>query len=208
MSDEYVVIPSESEGPGGEGGTTAGVLVIPTPNEVRGRNPPQVNETRPDAEDSSPSSRLAMTNAPSFIAQRLIAAIWLGSGFFLILAASAAFRVAGDSFSAANFVGAMLGRWHYIALFAPVVLLIFEWQRQRNRMILLLFIAIIVAALQSMIDVRISAMRQQSIVPISSLDRNNPVRRQFGMLHGLSTLLLLVDVAAAAAIVALEPNNS
>src|SRR6266852_2428533 len=185
MSDEYVVIPSESEGPGGEGGTTADVL--PTPNEVRGRNPPQVNETRLGAGDSSPSSGLGMT-------ERLIAAIWLGSGFFLILAASAAFRVAGDPFTAANFVGAMLARWHYIALFAPVVLLIFEWRRQRNRIVLLLFIAIVVAALESLTDVRIAVMRQRSIVPISSLSRSNPVRRQFGMLHGLSTLLLLVDV--------------
>jgi hypothetical protein len=177
------------------------------PSEAR--NPPQVDETRPDAGDSSLSPQLGMTDVPrsSFI-HRWIAALWLGSGFFLILAASAAFRAAGDPFVAANVVGAMLTRWHYIALFAPVLLLILEWRRQRNRIVLLLFIAIIVAAMESMIDVRIAAMRQQSIVPISSLGRNNPVRRQFGILHGLSTLLLLVDVAAAAAIVVLEPNNS
>jgi hypothetical protein len=187
--------------------------VIPTPNEVRGRNPGVMGARSssieaPGRPDSSLTLGMTDVHHSSFIVHRWIAALWLGSGFFLILAASAAFRAAGDPFAAANVVGAMLTRWHYIALFAPVLLLILEWRRQRNRIVLLLFIAIIVAALQSMIDVRIAAMRQQSIVPISSLGRSNPVRRQFGMLHGLSTLLLLVDVAAAAAIVVLEPNNS
>ncbi|MGZ7040591.1 MAG: hypothetical protein ACXVH7_02250, partial [Thermoanaerobaculia bacterium] len=108
---------------------------------------------------------------------------------------------------AANVVGAMLTRWHYLALFAPVLLLILEWRRQRNRIVLLLFVAIIVAALESSIDVRIAAMRDRSIVPISSLSRSNPLRREFGLLHGLSTLLLIIDVVAAGAIVLLEPDH-
>ncbi|MGZ4809217.1 MAG: hypothetical protein ACXV7D_07790 [Thermoanaerobaculia bacterium] len=144
---------------------------------------------------------------PTFIVHRLIAALWFGSGFFLILAASAAFHVVADPFTAANVVGAMLTRWHYLALFAPVLLLILEWRRQRNRIVLLLFVAIILAALESSIDVRIAAMRDRSVAPISSLSPTNPVRRQFGMLHGLSTLLLIIDVVAAGAIVLLEPDH-
>jgi hypothetical protein len=136
-----------------------------------------------------------------------VAALWLGSGFFVVLAASAAFRAAGDPFTAANVVGAMLTRWHYVALIAPLILLFLEWRRQRGNIVVLLFMAIVIAALESLIDVRIGSMRRQAIVPISSLSRGDPIRRQFGMLHGISTLLLLADVAAAAAVVALEPST-
>jgi len=139
--------------------------------------------------------------------RRLIAAFWFGSGAFIAIAAAAIFRAAGDPFTAANVVGAVLSRWHYIALLAPLVLLLLEWRRQRGRIILLLFIAIFIAALESLIDVRIATMRQRSVVPISSLSRGDPVRRQFGMLHGISTLLLLADVVAAAAVIALGDRD-
>jgi hypothetical protein len=39
-------------------------------------------------------------------------------------------------------------------------------------------------------------------VAISTLDRNDPVRRRFGALHGASMLLLLLQTIAAAAVVA------
>jgi hypothetical protein len=139
--------------------------------------------------------------------RKLIAAFWFGSGAFIAIAAAAIFRAAGDPFTAANVVGAVLSRWHYIALLAPLVLLLLEWRRQRGRIILLLFIAIFIAALESLIDVRIATMRQRSVVPISSLSRRDPVRRQFGMLHGISTLLLLADVVAAAAVIALGDRD-
>jgi hypothetical protein len=151
-----------------------------------------------------------MTNGDGVAAttRRIVAAIWLGSGVFAVLAASAAFRSAGDPFAAANVVGAILTRWHYIALIAPLLLLFLDWRGQRGLMVVVLFVAILLGALESMIDVRIAAMRRRSIVPISSLSRGDPVRRQFGMLHGISTLLLLADIAAAAVAVALEPRRS
>ena len=107
------------------------------------------------------------------------------------------FRIGGP-----ETVGAVLTRWHYVAIAAPLFLVFFEWQRQRSRIVLLLFIAIIVAALESVIDVRIAAIRRNSAVSISSLSRNDPVRRRFGILHGVSTLLLILDVAAAGAVIA------
>lgn len=57
---------------------------------------------------------------------RFVHAIWLGSGIFLILAAQAAFRAAPNATAAADVVGAMLSRWHYIALAAPLALLALE----------------------------------------------------------------------------------
>jgi hypothetical protein len=132
---------------------------------------------------------------------RLIQALWLGSGVFLMLTASAAFNAASNTTDAANVVGAVLTRWHYIALLAPLLLMFLEWRRSRPAMLVLLFIAVLLASFQGLLDTRIRMMRDASIVPISSLSREDPVRRQFGMLHAMSSMLLIGQVIAAAAVV-------
>lgn len=140
--------------------------------------------------------------------QRLVAGLWLGSAFFMMLAASAAFRSASTPTEAADVVGAMLTRWHYIALAAPLLLFVFELRRVRYGVLIVLFIAIIVASLQGFADVRIRHIRFASDIPISHLDRDNPLRRQFRMLHGLSSGLLLVQALLAAIVVmAKEKEN-
>jgi hypothetical protein len=138
----------------------------------------------------------------SLVVTRLIQAIWLGSGVFLLLTASAAFNAASNTTDAANVVGAVLTRWHYIALLAPLALMILEWRRSRPIMLVSLFIAVLLASFQGLLDTRIKMIRGSSLVPISSLSSDDPVRRQFGMLHGMSSLLLIGQVIAAAAVVA------
>jgi len=162
--------------------------VIPSAEEREGSGRVET----PAHRDPSPSPRLGMT-------KRLIAALWFGSGLFIVIAAAAIFRAAGP-----DAIGVVLTRWHYIALLAPLTLIFFEWRKQRGRMVVLLFIAILVAAFESFLDVRLAAMRRDSSVPISSLSRNSPVRRRFGMMHALSTTLLLLDVIAAAAVIAAD----
>ncbi len=139
------------------------------------------------------------------VVQRLIAALWLGSAFFLMLAASAAFRVAPDATTAADVVGAMLTRWHYVALLAPLLLFALELRRARRLVLIVLFVAIALAAAQGFVDLRIRAMRFSSPVSISSLDRNDPIRRRFGALHGASMALLLAQAIAAAVVVTARP---
>lgn len=133
---------------------------------------------------------------------RLIQALWLGSGVFLMLTASAAFNAASNTTDAANVVGAVLVRWHYIALLAPLALMFLEWRRSRPIMLMILFVAVLLASFQGLIDTRIRMIRGSSLVAISSLPSDDPVRRQFGMLHGMSSLLLIGQVIAAAAVVA------
>lgn len=132
---------------------------------------------------------------------RLIAALWLGSAFFLMLSAQAAFRAAGNTSIAADVVGAMLTRWHYIALAAPLALFALELRRARPLILVVLFVAIVLAATQSFVDLRIRSIRASSPVPISSLDRTDPVRRRFGALHGMSMALLLAQTIVAAGVV-------
>ena len=133
--------------------------------------------------------------------QRLIAALWLGSAFFLMLAASAAFRAAPNPTAAADVVGAMLARWHYIALAAPLILFAIELRSVRRVVLIVLFIALLLAAAQAFVDLRIRSIRMRSPVAISSLDPRHPARRQFGALHGMSMFLLLAQALAAAAVV-------
>jgi hypothetical protein len=133
--------------------------------------------------------------------RRLIAALWFGSAVFLMLSASAAFRAAGNPTIAADVVGAMLTRWHYIALAAPLALFALELRRVRPLILIVLFSAVILAATQSFVDLRIRAIRAATPTGVSSLDPEHPVRRRFGVLHGLSMGLLLIHALAAAAVV-------
>lgn len=136
---------------------------------------------------------------------RFIHAIWLGSGLFLIaVAAPVAFRVAPDTTVAADIVGAMLSRWHYIALIAPLLLLFLDWRRGRVYVLAIVFVGIVLAAGQAAMDLRIRSIRASSPVPIGQLARQDPVRRQFGLLHGISSLLLLMQVVAAGVALAMD----
>jgi hypothetical protein len=136
---------------------------------------------------------------------RFVHAIWLGSGVFLIaIAAPAAFRAAPSSTVAADIVGAMLTRWHYLGLGAPLLLLFLDWRRGRVYVLAIVFVGILLAAAQAATDLRIRTIRVQSAVPISDLLPEDPMRQQFGRLHGLSSLLLLMQVIAAGVALAMD----
>lgn len=136
----------------------------------------------------------------------MIAALWLGSAFFLMLAASAAFRSAPNSTVAADVVGSMLSRWHYIALAAPLALFALELRNARKLVLIVLFATILVAAAQAFVDLRIRTIRASSPVPMSELAKEDPLRRRFGALHGISMMLLLVQAIGAAVVVAAPPK--
>jgi uncharacterized protein DUF4149 len=136
----------------------------------------------------------------------VIVSLWFGSAAFLLfVAAPAAFRASDSSTNAANVVGAMLGGWHYIALIAPLALLAIEWRRARGAVIAVVFAGVLFAATEAAIDLQIRALRASSPVPITALQKSDPLRRRFGMLHGVSSLALIVQVIiAAAATIAIE----
>jgi hypothetical protein len=127
---------------------------------------------------------------------------------FVAVAATTAFRAASNPAEGANVVGAILTRWHYLAVLAPLALMVLEWRRARRRVLILLFAAIVLASLEALADVRIRAMRFVSPAPISSLPRDHPFRRRFGMLHGASTLLLVGQIAAAGAVIVLNDPDT
>ena len=180
----------------------------PTASDFAGFENGAAEAPAPPQQPAVPPSPAVAARPPlrSLFFARIIQALWFGSGVFVAFAAVAVFRVMNPTY-AADAVGAMLTRWHYIALLAPAVLTIVEWRRMRSRMVAILFIAVLLAVLQGFTDLRIRRMRMESPVAISSLDRNDPVRRHFGALHGFSSILLLAQIAAAAAAIAAEPDR-
>ena len=139
--------------------------------------------------------------------QQLIAALWFGSAIFLMLSASAAFRAAGNPTVAADVVGSMLTRWHYIALAAPLALFVLQLRTPRAWLLVLLFACVLLAAAQSFVDLRIRSIRNSSAISMSDLDRENPVRKRFGMLHGVSMMLLLAQAIGAGVVVMGRPGR-
>jgi hypothetical protein len=102
----------------------------------------------------------------------------------------------------------MLAAWHYIAIALPLVLLAIEWRRARGAMSAILFAGIIFAATQIGVDLRIRAIRELAApVPISSLPHTDPLRRRFGALHGISSVLLLAEVIVAGAAVIADTDS-
>lgn len=139
--------------------------------------------------------------------RRIIGGLWLGASAFILLVAPAVFEAAGTPTTAANVVGAMLTRWHYLGLLAPALLLVMEWRNARGRIMAVLFAGILFAATQVLVDVRIRQIRNESVVPISSLAKSDPVRRRFGVLHGVSSLLLIAQAVAAASFLAMDRDR-
>jgi hypothetical protein len=137
--------------------------------------------------------------------ESLLLAAWFGGALFLIFAAQAAFGAAGSPTSAAAVVGAMLTRWHYLALGAPFILLLIEWRGRalaNTARVVLLAVALLAASVQAGVDLRIHAIRAQSPTPVSELSKAHPVRRTFGRLHGISMTLLALQLLLAGAVVA------
>lgn len=122
---------------------------------------------------------------------RLLLSVWLGGGLFLaFVAAPAAFSAASTRDSAATIVGTMLSRWHWIAVLAPLVMLL-SGRFRRKWPLVLIVVAVVLANAQWLVDNRIQDLRASVEGSISELDETDSVRRRFGALHGVSMTLML-----------------
>ena len=145
-------------------------------------------------------------------ALRLLAiALWLGGGAALMfIAAPAAFSGSPTPTTAAAIVGTILTKWHYIAIIVPLFLLIFEWygsKLARTARVVWLCVALLGAAAQALVDLRIREIRTSSRVAISELRKSDPVRKRFGLLHGVSMALMLMQLIAATGVVVEESRE-
>lgn len=142
------------------------------------------------------------------VLERILLALWLGGGVFVAIAAPAAFATAPTRVVAANVVGAMLMRWHYIAIIAPLALLVLEIRRAKTSTarVVLLSLALVFASLEAFADLRIRALRQSA--PMTMVEMMAPRdRAKFRMLHGLSSSLLLLQIAMGVGVAVAKPEE-
>lgn len=138
---------------------------------------------------------------------RLSLALWVGGGLFMgLVAAPAAFSAAASPEAAARVVGEMLSRWHWIAVLAPLVVLLAPTFRRRWPLALVV-VAVVLANSQWMVDNRIQEVRASVEGSVSNLDKDDPVRRRFGALHGVSMTLLLGQLLCGAGVIASDRDR-
>jgi len=138
--------------------------------------------------------------------------LWFGGSLFLaLIAAPATFKVSPSREVAANNVGAMLTRWRWVAIGAPLLLLagtltagagdLPAATRPRRLQSVLLTSALVLALAQSGVDRIIHGMRASSPTPISHLSPSDPYRQRFGRLHGASAFLMMAGTLLAGGVI-------
>lgn len=126
--------------------------------------------------------------------------IWIGGGVFLaFVAAPAAFSAAEGPETAAAVVGAMLSRWHWISVIAPLGVLLSARFRHKWPLVLIV-VAVALANAQWLVDNRIHDLRASVAGSVSELDESDAVRRTFGALHGVSMTLMLGQLLCGAGV--------
>ena len=143
--------------------------------------------------------------------QSIALVTWVGGIFFLgAIAAPAAFATLSSRGDAGAVVGHMLGKLHLMGYAAGAIFLIATMALAKSPAALLKPAALLVIAMllltvvnQHGINPRLADLRVQMSSEFGSVDQTpqgNPLRAQFGKLHGVSTLIelgvLLLGVAA------------
>jgi len=80
-------------------------------------------------------------------------------------------------------------------------------RRARARLALLALAAALAGASAGWVTPKMASLREEAGGAISALARDNPVRRQFGQLHGVSSGLMLLEWLLASAALAAAPGR-
>lgn len=133
--------------------------------------------------------------------------MWLGAALLAAFSvAPAAFAALPTRAEAGSFVGGILRFVYAGGIVASVAALLVTGSRGGSRRNVRLGLAAIVALASAgsfAIAAKIGAMRA-ALGPIDALPPDDPQRRTFGMLHGVSVLVLFVAMVAALLAIALE----
>ena len=150
-------------------------------------------------------------------------AVWLGGMIILgTLAAPATFDTlqarnpSGGRVAAGAVFGEMLKRFHRVSYVAGVIMIASLigmaalGQRPIDfgvRLGLLSIMLLLSLGSGMVVTARIEKLQQATAGPISGLPSDDPRRQQFGQLHGLSNLLMMLNVAGGLALVYWEAKG-
>lgn len=151
-----------------------------------------------------------MTAAFRFL-EILSLGVWVGAAFFVgVVLAPGTFALLPTRELAGSVVGMALARLHWLAYgcgviyFATVLALSGERVPRRTALALVALMLVLTGVSQHVVTPRLAALRAQMAAENGSIDgtpKENPLRQQFGKLHGVSSFLeLLVLLQGAAAL--------
>jgi hypothetical protein len=136
---------------------------------------------------------------------------WVGAGLFVsLVVAQGAFRLSPSPDIAGAIVGYSLARLHMMGIGAGVIFLIAAGAINtgtvqgvaRGPMVLVALMIVLAAVSQFGVTPRMEALRGQMVAThgsIAGTPREDPARRAFGKLHGVSASLELVTLLAGVA---------
>ncbi len=140
-----------------------------------------------------------MTTAQLALGLRSLAlAVWFGGGLAMLLATRAIFARAGSRTLAGTISGEALLRFQLLRGLAAVLLGGSALLGARGLATLLGLGCILLQLAASLADTRLRKLRTEIGGSTEGLAEDDPRRKQFGMLHGVSVLLLLAQIALAA----------
>ncbi len=124
--------------------------------------------------------------------------IWFGGGLAMLLATRAIFARAGSRALAGTISGEALLRFQLLRGLAAVLLGGAALFGARGLATLLGLGCILFQLASSPVDSRLRNLRSEIGGSTEGLAEDDPRRKQFGVLHGISILLLLAQIALAA----------
>ena len=141
-------------------------------------------------------------------ARLLLVALWLGAALFSLVVAQVAFAVLPTRELAGALVGRTLAVLNMSGC-AISLLLLATWWLGRSRAesatrrarlveaVALVGLALATGVNQWVVTARLQALRAAMPGPVEALAKDDPLRVQFGALHGISVLVLGVGIIAA-----------
>ncbi len=170
----------------------------------------RVSETGIDARSDALLENAAWVSPSSWLgdASLLLVGLWLGAALFSLLVAQVAFAVLPTRELAGALVGRTLAALNGIG-FAISLLLLATWWLGRSRAesatpraglveaASLVGLALATGVNQWVVTARLQALRAAMPGPMEALAKDDPLRVQFGALHGVSVLVLGVGIIAA-----------
>lgn len=133
---------------------------------------------------------------------RFALAIWAGGGLAVVLGTRSIFRASETRRQGGLFSGAVLSSFSRLR-WAAVALTAIAWLFPRTSGLWWATAAAVLTVAHAPLDARIRALREQLGGSTEGLEPGDPRRKRWGALHGASVLLLLAQIAGAAAGLAL-----
>ncbi len=134
----------------------------------------------------------------------LALAVWFGGGIATLLATSALFARAGSRKLAGDLAGAILARTNAMRSVAALVFGLAALLGAGGIATWLGGACLLIQAAAIPVDAAARKVRRELGGDVDALQPDDPRRRRFGALHGLSMLLLLLQVLLSAAALILQ----